>query len=721
MIGTRSRSLKVLFFATTGLAGSLAVHPAAVSAAEPDVETIVVTAQRRAEALPDVPITVTSLDATALLDAGVKSLADISNLTTGLRFDKKGAYTQATIRGVGSALGGIGVGSNIGIYVDGFYMPSLVTMDFDLMNIQDVQVLKGPQGTLFGRNTTAGAILVTTRKPSTTTRADVELSYASYNAQRARGYFTTGLTDKIAWDFAVDFNRGDGWYNNIFTNDDKVGKYERWTMRSGLNFDVTDNFSVLFRYERYYTDDPSSLMTNMWIDPTLGQPLGYASTLPGVVVATKRGEVPYSIDLALVSRGDAFRLAATWDLGFATLASYSQHQRGNTPTYLNDYAQSSAKITSLKLPVTNNSTTQELLLTSNPGGRLQYTIGAFYFESEEEFPGNQLSAGGAPYVVNGASHFLTRSLAAFADLTYEVMDNLFVSGGLRYTNDALLEVSNITGVGAPRVHHPDLKTDRFTPRAVVRYALNEDSNVYASFTQGFKAQIYNLALGTSIPVRPEKLTAYEVGYKYAIPGVSLNLSSFYYDYKDEQLTSYPFINGQPTSLITNAASSHLYGIDADTQFSVTDDLSVNASVSWLHARYRRFPSAPGFRILPNRMMQIEVVDGSGMTRMRSPALTATVGARYTTMVADGELALSGNLYYTSKFYFDPVEKLPQEAYATLALRAEWTDPTERYTLALYATNVTDTEYLYQIAQTSLVAAASWGPPRMIGGSVRVRF
>jgi len=176
-------------FALVGLS-ALAPLPAfaqaeAQDAASIDDGAIIVTAQRRAEAQVDVPISITNLTSDALETASVQQLADIGKVTPALRFDFAGGFFQPTIRGIGTAVTTSGGGGNVGIYVDGFYSPNPLAADFDLISVDSIQVLKGPQGTLFGRNTTGGAILVSTRAPSTNGNAfEGRISYGRYNQLR---------------------------------------------------------------------------------------------------------------------------------------------------------------------------------------------------------------------------------------------------------------------------------------------------------------------------------------------------------------------------------------------------------------------------------------------------------------------------------------------------------------------------------------------------------
>jgi iron complex outermembrane receptor protein len=264
-----SPRLKMCFF--TGAAGlvtaTLTTYPAdaqvtnqtpSVAPAADAVSEVIVTAQKRKERLQDVPITITAVNAKRMEQSGVQRVGDLSQVVPALRMDYSSAAAQPTIRGVGSSVAGGAVGSAVGIYIDGYFQPSLFTSDFDLLNVSSIQVLKGPQGTLFGRNTTAGAILVTTSDPSVSSKLIGNLSYASFNALDAQIYGTTGLSDKVAVDLAVLYRRGDGYLHNIVTGDDKAGRYENYSIRTGIKVDLDDagRNSILLRYTHNDTNDP---------------------------------------------------------------------------------------------------------------------------------------------------------------------------------------------------------------------------------------------------------------------------------------------------------------------------------------------------------------------------------------------------------------------------------------------------------------------------------
>lgn len=712
------------------------------TAVEENDGTIVVTAQRREERLQDVPITISNIGAEALRKSGAQSLTDISKVVPGIRFDNRAGLVQPTIRGVGTPINLAGAGTNVGIYVDGFYNPAPLASDFQLLNVDSIQVLKGPQGTLFGRNTSGGAIQVNTLQPSTTTYAVAQASYGSYNAAKLQGYFTTGLSDRIAIDFGGLYSRGDGYVTNVAPKDaqfnnrpgDKVGEYENWSIRTAIKAELTDGFEVTLRYAHDQRDDPTPILYQPYLQN--GRPLSsssYDTVNPRNLVPTaplRPWQIAADERLAIKGKTDQVQLAAKIDVGFGTISSYTLFRKDEATQYYSlDYG--IRKTTALIYPNDNKTFSQEIILTSAPGGNLQYTIGAFYYNNNETYPGVQVSFGGNPFFQSAASGVRSVSLAAFADATYEVADNLFLTAGVRYTRDQAKDAFFVTAAPALlRTDVPTLKNNRVTPRAVIRYQINPDSNLYASYSQGFKSAIINVGGGTlnNIFIRPEKIDAFEAGYKYSGGGLTFNLSGYYYKYRDQQITAnFNNAQGVPQSFLRNAASSKIYGIDADLSYRVSDDFQINLGAAWNHARFSNFPNAPYFAEnvnaagIPIGSFTVQTRNANGNHMSRAPDFTATAAATYGFDLGGGRLSLSANGYYTSRIYFDTVEQFSQPGYATLALRAEWTDPSERFTFGVSGNNVTDKAYLIVASANSAGIASAYGAPATVEGYIRFKM
>ena len=681
----------------------------------------------------------------------------------------------STIRGVGTPVGTSGGGSNVGIYVDGFYSPNPLAADFSLLKVNSIQVLKGPQGTLFGHNTTGGAILVQTADPSTDPAGEVKVSYGRYNEVRAQAYATYGISDRVAMDIEGLFKRGDGWQRNI-SNGQRVGDYQNWAVRLGLKADLSDNVSVLLRYTHSEVDDPSPLLTSSYRDPVFG------NGAPNFAVP---GEVTYNMDeVATGSSGpdqEFFRMTSDIiqgtikaDLGFANLTSYTQYRKERGISNLElDY--SGVQVFELLLPVVNKTWSQEFLLTSKPGSRLQWTAGFFAFGNKDNWE-TYLSVGGQNFLTGtlplaqqyvpqpgvavpgtsfnppnrtGGSGTNTQTIAAFLDATYEITPNLFLTAGLRYSHDSVTDA--YYNVGASVNPLASISSNHLTPRAVLRYKPNDQSSIYASYTQGYKSSVIDAGgtcqNPTNIPtpqnptgagfvcnnVQPEKIHAYEIGYKYSSSRFSVELSGFYYDYKNLQVSVY--LAGRAN--ILNAANSKIYGLDAQVRFKLTDNFEINAGGAWTHARYTQFNGAPIYMNCGNYAGCVFLpftANGSGtsftvvtqnltnVTMQRAPEFTGSLGARYKTELGGGQLALSGNLYYSSKFFFGPSGiQFPQNGYATLSLRGEWTDPSDRFTIAVYGDNVTNSRYLTQVQNSSFGHGANWSKPATFGIELGAKF
>lgn len=690
------------------------------------IDQVVVTAQRRSERSVDVPISVTAIDADALSAANTEELADIAKLTPGLSFPRSGPFVQPTIRGVGTAILSSGSGSNVGIYTDGFYSTNPLNVDFQLLNIESIQVLKGPQGTLFGRNTTGGAILVTTAEPSHDTGAVAEASYGSYDAQGYQGYFTTGLSDNVAADIQALYRTGDGFARNIVTGSKDDGEYENWAIRAGLKIDASDSVSFLFRYSHQDTNDPTSSMSNAFVAPN-GEPLSGGIGVPSSLIATAPNRIANTDEELFTLESDIFQLTSTFNLDFATLTSYTQYRRENAVSQL-DLDQSGAKILLLSIPVKDRTFTQEFLLASEPGSRLQWTTGLFYMRFDDLWNPILGQLGGAPvWAPTAGSRSVSETIAGFADVTYQVTPKFFATVGARYGRDSVTDAWVLSGANGPltQVDLPKLEDDRATPRVVLRYEPDDNSSVYTSYTQGYKAAIYDLGGNNPGAVDPEKLTSYEVGYKRSVSGFSLDVAAYYYDYEDLQISIYT----GGTAQIINAANARVTGVEGQLRWDLTPSLQVSLGASYVDGEYQDFTNSPSFIRCTDPVLCgfgyglfVNVPnDSSGFKMQNSPDFSGSLSVRYALPLGGGELSLSGNLYHTSKFYFDTSQQFAQDGYELLSLRAEWTDPSNRYTFAVYGDNVTDEEYRTMAQANATGIGAGWGAPATAGISIRAKF
>jgi iron complex outermembrane recepter protein len=687
---------------------------------------IVVTAERRSELQRDVPIAIVNIGADQLQQADARDLSDIAQVAPALRFDGTGPFVQPTIRGVGTAVATTGGGANVGIYIDGFYSPNPLAANFQLLNVQDIQVLKGPQGTLFGRNTTGGAILVNTAAPSTNSSAIVEADYSRFNTQRYQAYATTGLTDKIAVDIEGLFTKGDGFEHNIYTGQQDPGAFTNWSVRAGLKFDATENLSFLLRYEHQGTSDPTTNLGSVYVSN--GRPLSVGVAIPGTVFATAPDQTSNSRPVMFGSASNIVQLTSTLDLSFGTLTSYTQGRFENSLDHYNLEA-SSASYFSLFIPVDDKTLSQEFLLTSKAGSRLQWTTGVFLFDYDDKYVNVSDSVLGRPYTVFANSGADTRSYAVYGDATYEVYHNLFLTAGARYSNDSEVNAffTTFTAKGPVQTNVDSIKTNTVTPRAVLRYKTSDFSSVYASFSQGYKAPLMNVGGGSlsGINIAAEHINAYEVGFKYGRGPLSVDLAAYHYDYKDLQVAA----QIGTRSLINNAADARISGLDGQILYKFGFGLDMNLGAAYTDAKYSDYPDSAAYVQCLNvttcgasyGVFAVVPVNASGNQMQRAPEFTGNLGGRYSTTVADGTFAVSANLYHTSGFFFDSSNDYSQKAYSLLDSRVDWTDPSKRYTVGLFGDNLTNTHYLIEVPNSNFGQRSIWGYPRTYGVSLRLHL
>jgi iron complex outermembrane receptor protein len=256
------------------------------------------------------------------------------------------------------------------------------------------------------------------------------------------------------------------------------------------------------------------------------------------------------------------------------------------------------------------------------------------------------------------------------------------------------------------------------PRLTVRYEFGDNSNVYASYSQGFKAGQLPPGNRPLSIVDPESVDAYEIGYKTVGSRIRFDAAAFYYDYQDLQVTAFL----SPGSIVRNAASAEIYGADASLTWDLTDTLTLRAGTAYTHGEYQDFDDAVRFVQSPTSgFFSVQTVDASGNVMQRTPEWTGNLDLTYTKPFERGTLQLGGNLYATSEIFFDPVEQFSQDSYQLLNLRATWTTPNDAMSFSVFGTNVTDEVYRNQVQPATGAVQQGYGEPRSVGLQLTFRL
>jgi iron complex outermembrane recepter protein len=692
------------FLSAPALAQSAAPPPSS----SPAIGEIVVTAQKRSERLSEVPLSITAVSAETLAAAGAKGTSDLTTLVPAMNFVTNGAFANPTIRGVGSTVVGAGADANVAFYIDGVYRPNQTANLTDLVDVDSINVLKGPQGTLFGRNATGGAITITTRKPSFDPVLELNASYGNFADTRFTGYASDKLAEGLAASVSGIYENEQGYVYNLGTGH-TVGALRTRGGRAKLLWEASP--TVRFTLSGGYLDhsDPSSFE----IAPLDGNAV-YLSR-PGVIAPQNARQVSLSFDPTIRSKTTDVSLRGEVDFGFLTLTSISAYLHYSTAS-ITDSDRVNLPILSASLPGKERTFSQEFDLVSRPG-RLQGFAGLFYYNDH----------GVLATYVNGVGPLNrqdTWAFAPFGELDYKLTDKLTVIGGLRYN----IENKDYTGVkGATRIHASKTFYN-LTPRASIKYAINPHNNLYATYSQGFKSGLFDTNSFSTNVVKPEKITSYEVGYKYSRAWISASIAGYYYQYKNIQFTALA-PTGTGLSFTYNAARARNYGIDGEINIQPTHDLTLRLGGSWIHARYTDFPNAiitepkpggAGNYVVPlggvDPVTGLVNTDGAkGKRVIRTPEFSGSATVTWRHEIQDGAaIDASATGFYSGTFYWNPQNRLKQPHYALLNGDIGFTFPGSRFRLSLWGKNLTNKLYQMYTADSALGDSVAYARPRTYG-------
>jgi len=699
-IGNRSlsssRALAIALAMTSGVAMADTAQAQDAGPDAPAVENndIIVTAERRPERLEDVPISITSISDELLEQANIRGLFDLSTITPGVRVDHYGAYAQPTIRGIGTQdVLGPGANANVAIYVDGFYQPSQTGNIFDFANVNRIDVLKGPQGTLFGQNATGGAILVTTVDPSHTTKFSASVGYGSFNEFRGDFYGTTGLTDSLAADLSVYYRNSDNYFHDV-ARDKPTAPIHSFDVRSKWKLDLGKSSSLTLILNYSDVNDPTGLAENT-VDPIAK----FYHDAFGVPMVWTTDTYKTSLNNSVKANPKTYSAALNgqFNLGWANLSSLTQYRHLKADIRA-DLDGTTIRYWQVKYNEKQKTFTQEFDLTNSDGGVLDWVTGLFYYYDKGTLLNNAFNdifnTGTNTTWLSSISTVTTNSFAGFADGTYQATDKLYLTAGARYT----IEKKELDTEGrlAPFITFNGSQTwHRLTPRAAIRYELNPRSNIYASISRGFMSGNYAYAsVGPQVPVDPERATQYEIGYKTHRGRFSLDLAAYLTNYKDLQV--FLFDDICQCFQLDNAPKARIYGAEAQTSFDINKYLSVIAGAAYTHARYKDFLGVglTGLPVIPpDYGLGAAPTDFSGDPMIRAPKFTGSLTTNFRYPTSIGELGLSGTVYYSSRVPFTPDLQLSQSPYTLVNLNASLTDRSQHWIFTVWGSNVFDKKYL----------------------------
>lgn len=745
-------------------AGTAAIAAATDQAGEDagsaGIGDIIVTAQRREERLRDVPISITALDQEILTDAGVTTTVDLARVTPGIALPFYGAFLLPSIRGISSSGAGLGDSPNVAVYVDGVYQASQSAQLADLPDVQSIQVLKGPQGSLYGQNAAGGAIIIDTVAPSFELGGRLVAGYGNYDDKTINGYVTGPLGPTVAVILSGGYRDRDGVNADVLRGGHDNGLRSR-LIRGKVLWKPSSAVSVTLA-GHYSQHNDTGIYSNA---PLNGNSLGLAiANRPcatgglacrNLPLATK----PHTFamnpkpDTKIESYGGSLRSNIEIpDIGtISTVTAYDENDIVNT----NDIDATPVNTVDFLLHITGRNFIQELNFISEKFGRLTVSAGLFYLNKVErdipQYTNAYPRSGGffntaypslSPIGRSGTfSRTRKNSYAGYVELNYDITDQLSLTAAGRYSYEKI-RVANIAlpagyQPGDPAVSPLDdprgaFTFKKFTPRAVLRFKPNPDHTLYASYSQGFKSGFVN-QLNINVcrpspgcidpPVKPETVDAYEIGYKGKIADVlDLSLAAFHYKYKNIQV--YVYNPGPPSSsTYQNAAAGKINGFEFDTAWQATSDLTVRFGGSYLDAKYKKFEAATVYNPSPSGLgntQSAQDVSGNRLPRTPKWTLVGSLSYKHDTSVGEFGAYIGGN--YNSGIYFDPNNRVRQGRYALLDAELSFSPVSlPGLRVALWGKNLTDRDYIQSALESTLVDSGSYGDPRTYGVRVEYKF
>lgn len=725
-----------LFWGRTALSGALL---AGLTLAQPvqaqDMQgEIVVTAAKRSENVQAVPISISAIGGDTLTKSRITSVDSLVTKIANLQLTSiVGDNTPIfALRGVSMSDYSLNQSSPVATYYDEVYKGNFAFLGVAMYDLERVEVLRGPQGTLYGKNTTGGAVNIISRDAKLGDASGyLNLGYGNYDRYEASGAVNVPLGEKAALRVAGTFARADGWFKNVEPGMPDLAGTREYAFRATLRVEPADGLTFVLRASTSY-QNPRNY--GIYAQPE-------AINRPGL----SRREIASDVPDRRRARTTSVALTTNVDLtDTIALTSITSYDRGKL-FFREDTDGTATK--SLEIPYYDKASqfAQDLRLTSDTGGAFDFILGA-YFNREKVFNSTafeiatdvdvnadgvvdaQDCADGLPVACKVQNQFnqVKKSLALYTDVKYKLGEALTLRGGLRYTHDTgrqddfisqALGVDNSVVATLIPLSNLRFKQDNLSGKIGLDYKLANGNLLYASISRGYRAPSFNAQAffdPSELSVaKAEQVTAYELGAKTQFwdRRITLNLAGFYYDYKNQQ-----FINISPTNAaqtLLNIPKSRIYGGEAELTVRATDALTMRAGMGLLSARIRQ-GTVSGVDVSDNRLSN-------------APTLTFNGGIDWT--VAEGgfgRFSVHPEMAYQSSQYFEVlnIARLRQKGYALLSGHIDWESADERFNVSFWARNLT--QKFYFTSRVDLLAGFGLdynhiGNPRTYGVTVGAKF
>lgn len=728
------------------------------------IEEVVVTAQKREQNLQEVASSVTAFSGAQLEAQGVSDIKDMQLVTPGLTYDSMASYSIIFIRGIGGDAFQAAVDSSVATYIDGLYLPFTFSAAQALGDVSQVEVLKGPQGTLYGRNAIAGAILIKLKEPSNTFRADVLQQVGNYGDYKTKGAISgpvPGL-DTVTYSLSGLYENRDAFTENFVQPDRKYLPYRNIGFRGAIKWEPMDDLKMTASYYWLKNQDADSVATTL-----LKVAPAFAGLLTDNTEEHKSGNEP-NVGVHALTRVATFSAESHLIDWFDMKLVY-----GHTNALSNinfDYDSAPEPVLDISaLPNTARADSAELIFTSNPATTPDWLewVGGLYYENSYKtgrYPatidglatvlgtvGSPLGNGESPIcsflqtlgldcnadpnanqnpllVLPIISGIQTYSYSAYGQLTFKLTDDLSAIAGTRVTTEerqlkysgvqalvsnAPIDIGTVDAI----VYNPQQHTwNSLTPNLGANYKLTDDILLYYKYSEAFKSGNYN-GLNINNPptrVEPETAKSHEIGYKTELfddRSLKFNGAFFQTQVENAQVQTLALTSGGVTNLV-NAGKYTVRGTEVELNWFATESLVFSATGVYLHGRYDEFVGK-GFD--PTLYLYTQH-DFKGNDTVRTPKFSGTLAASYSFPLGIWGLEgdVGADVYYNDGFFYDPLNTLTQESYYIVNARLGINDPAHNLRLSFFGKNLADEVFFTQKYRQDFGDTGIYGAARTYG-------
>ncbi len=718
------------------------------------IEEVIVTAEKRAQSLQEVPVAISAFTSDMLEAQGIDTPQDLQLSVPGLSMveSDRGGVVKVTMRGIGTENLTPGGDPGVPIHINGHYIQSPAYILRDFMDVERVEVQRGPQGTLYGRNAIGGNINIITKKPTDTFEGMISGEVGDYDKRKIQVMISGPISENLRGRIALSDESRDGYVKNVGIGGKDMDTSDYTAVRGALEYDITDDLQL--NLNAYYFHDKGNnfprYIGNYPQTPTfLGGPNYWILNNAGTNITNSDPfKVRANTPSEQTDESKGISIDFNWSLGgveFRSLSAYDDTFKERT----SDNDGSDKVFTEVRYPIGYETFSQELQLLSTNSSSLQWVAGLFYYREDsgmkfESLRGSTLDLNGDGDINSDDPRRLvvlpvdidSTSVGIYGQLEYQLTDQLTLISGLRYSKDEKARVDGI-GIGFEGGPYPNASIlphddedqwSEVTGKLGLNYYLNSDAMLYASYSNGYKAGGFNATQADSYD--PETVDAFEVGLKsqWMDNRIQTNISTFYYDYKDKQ-----DIQSIPTPAFSlfalqNASSATIFGVELEAQAYLTSAFLLDFSLGFLNAEFDQYNTIDG--MFPALGSQ----DLSGNKLPFSPEWKVNMGAQYEWTLSDdwGIVNIRTDVSWVDDQWTNGFNREGDggllvgdgdllSSYHIVNARLQWESSDEAWLTELYVKNLTD-----EVVQTYSFFVdgaqfATFLPPRTYGVKLTFNF